>query len=283
MNSRAFLSALLLLLVTGLTQSARAQCPSSSADPEFFHYREGAPERSLLFSNNEERKPLRIVGTLISEQCQPIPNALVEIWGATPEGCHSGEQGCDDRGDPYFLRGSIRTDEFGRFTATTLFPGKYLVGDRIRPAHINLRIKTEVSELVTQMYFEGDELIASDSSASHPSSADRILTVYEEGAERAVILTLTMNATASVSKKLSETIHVYPAIFHDRLTLKGTIAPGTSTKLLDLHGRDILMAKHIISDRDLFDRDMLVRLSSGVYYLLLESSTDRHLVKLIKQ
>lgn len=86
------------------------------------------------------------------------------------------------------LWGLLITDAQGRFAFDTIKPGRYLNGDRYRPSHIHFRITAPGrstgdggADLVTQLYFEGDEYIQGDHAADHESAAGRIIPLSEEG------------------------------------------------------------------------------------------------------
>lgn len=91
-----------------------------------------------------------------------LPSALVEIWQA----CHTGKYNHPSDPntaplDPNFQYwGKAVTDENGFYRFRTILPGAYPAGDGwIRPPHIHFKIaKLGYNELITQMYFSGQEL-----------------------------------------------------------------------------------------------------------------------------
>lgn len=87
--------------------------------------------------------------------CQPIENAVVEIWHADAEGAYSGF-GIDDsntadvQGES-FLRGFQMTDRNGRAEFETIYPGWY----PIRTIHIHAMVLIDgVEQVTTQLYFD---------------------------------------------------------------------------------------------------------------------------------
>ena len=98
---------------------------------------------------------------------QPVPNALVEVWQANAGGRYRHK---NDRYiapiDPNFGGcGRMLTDAQGHYVFRTIKPGPYPWRNRIndwRPSHIHFSISGDgwAQRLVTQMYFEGDPLIA---------------------------------------------------------------------------------------------------------------------------
>jgi len=105
-------------------------------------------------------------GVVRGPDCAPVPGALVEIWQA----CHSGRY--DHPADPntapldpaFQYWGRVSTDPQGEYRFKTIVPGAYPAAPGwIRPPHIHFRVSAAgFPPLVTQMYFEGQELNASD-------------------------------------------------------------------------------------------------------------------------
>jgi protocatechuate 3,4-dioxygenase beta subunit len=99
--------------------------------------------------------------------CRPVPDALVEIWQANPEGFYSGvenrifspetqafDAGSVDQKSETYLRGVQSTDQEGRVTFKTIFPGWYLP----RPTHIHVRvIPPNFGEVATTQFYLRDE------------------------------------------------------------------------------------------------------------------------------
>ena len=92
----------------------------------------------------------------------------MDFWQANENGDY------DNLG--FNFRGKIITDENGNYNLETIIPGKYLNGSQYRPSHIHLKVQAEgYDELVTQIYFQGDESISADPWASSPSASNRII------------------------------------------------------------------------------------------------------------
>lgn len=131
----------------------------------------GLLDNDLTRNFNKHNEPIgeRIVvyGKLLDENSKPIPNSLIEIWQANSGGKyrHSGDK-YNAPLDPNFGGwGRCLTDENGNYYFKTIKPGAYPWpngGNNWRPAHIHFSIfgLSFLQRLVTQMYFEGDPLIA---------------------------------------------------------------------------------------------------------------------------
>jgi len=131
-----------------------------------------------------------VAGRVLDEDGRPVPRTLVEIWQANAAGryIHARDQ-WDAPIDPNFTgEGRVVTDCEGRYRFTTVRPGAYPWGNHHnawRPAHIHLSVfgPAFVTRLVTQMYFEGDPLIALDpiAQAVPEAARDRLISRFDLG------------------------------------------------------------------------------------------------------
>ena len=98
--------------------------------------------------------------------CRPVPSVLVEIWQACASGRYNNPTDTNSAPlDPNFRYwGETVTDANGHYQFKTILPGAYPADtDWIRPPHIHFRVtKVGYKELVTQMYFAGNELNKKD-------------------------------------------------------------------------------------------------------------------------
>ena len=108
-----------------------------------------------------------VMGRLLDTDGRPIPGALIEIWQANAGGRYRhARDGYLAPLDPNFGGcGRCLTDREGRYAFRTVRPGAYPWPNRAndwRPAHIHLSVfgTAFAQRLVTQLYFEGDPLIA---------------------------------------------------------------------------------------------------------------------------
>lgn len=108
-----------------------------------------------------------IFGCVLDENLRPVPGALVEVWQANAGGRyrHHGET-YRAAIDPNFGGcGRTITDGDGRYWFRTVRPGAYPWPNGVndwRPAHVHFSLfgHAFAQRLVTQMYFEGDPMIA---------------------------------------------------------------------------------------------------------------------------
>ena len=98
---------------------------------------------------------------------RPVGNALVEVWQCNASGRyrHKKDQYIGALDPNFGGCGRMLTDANGYYAYRTIRPGPYPWRNRVndwRPAHIHYAISGNgwAQRLVTQMYFEGDPLIA---------------------------------------------------------------------------------------------------------------------------
>lgn len=110
---------------------------------------------------------LYLSGRVTNPSGEPVPNAEIEVWQANAVGRYT--HAADDNPqpvDPNFEGyARIRTDPEGRYRFKTIKPGAYpvsVVPGWVRPPHIHFEVRGRESRLVTQLYFEGEDLNAKD-------------------------------------------------------------------------------------------------------------------------
>ncbi|MGY3439674.1 MULTISPECIES: protocatechuate 3,4-dioxygenase subunit beta [unclassified Marinovum] len=106
-------------------------------------------------------------GRVLDENARPVPNTLVEVWQANAGGRYRHKKDSYLAPiDPNFGGcGRTLTDDHGNYSFRTIKPGAYPWRNWVnnwRPAHIHISVfgTAFAQRLITQMYFEGDPLIA---------------------------------------------------------------------------------------------------------------------------
>ena len=122
--------------------------PQQTAGPFF---KPASPQRASLIEPEIQGERFVVAGLVLSTRCQPVVNALVDIWHADAEGRY------DNRG--FQLRGHQYTDGQGRYFFETIVPGNY--GPRTRHYHVKVQAPDR-PVLTTQLYFPGEEKNATD-------------------------------------------------------------------------------------------------------------------------
>ena len=144
---------------------------SEITGPAFSAEELGPLDNDLIMNYAKDGLPIgeRIIvhGFVRDEFGRPVRNALVEVWQANAGGRYR------HRNDKYLAPvdpnfggcGRMLTDDNGYYFFRTIKPGPYPWRNRVndwRPAHIHFSLSGEAwaQRLITQMYFEGDPLIA---------------------------------------------------------------------------------------------------------------------------
>ena len=166
---KGFVATLASFIPFKLNAQVNLDCEPTTTDILGPFFSEGAPETNSIIPEDYEGERLFLSGTLSSTDCdRTISNAVMDFWQANENGDY------DNVG--FSFRGKIITDENGNYNLETIIPGKYLNGSQYRPSHIHLKVQAEgYDELVTQIYFQGDESISADPWASAPSASNRII------------------------------------------------------------------------------------------------------------
>ena len=141
MKRRQILAAALLVPLDSLAQTCGVITPRQTEGP-FFTPK--SPPRTSLLEGGEKTR-LVLVGTVLTPDCKPIPNALLDFW-------HSDENGAyDNKG--YRYRGHQYTDAQGRYRLETIIPAEY--PGRTRHIHVKAQAPGR-KVLTTQVYFPDD-------------------------------------------------------------------------------------------------------------------------------
>jgi protocatechuate 3,4-dioxygenase beta subunit len=133
-------------------------------------------------------------GRVLDENDRPVPNTLVEIWQANAGGRYRHKKDTYLAPiDPNFGGcGRTLTDENGFYKFRTIKPGAYPWRNWVnnwRPAHIHVSVfgTAFAQRLITQMYFEGDPLIA---------KCPIVKTIPDQRAIDQLVAALDLNASA---------------------------------------------------------------------------------------
>lgn len=144
---------------------------SEITGPVFGHDDIGATDNDLIRNYAKTGDPVgeRIIvhGRVLDENARPVPGTLVEIWQANAGGRYRHKKDTYLAPiDPNFGGcGRTLSDDQGYYFFRTVKPGAYPWRNWVnnwRPAHIHVSVfgRAFAQRLITQMYFEGDPLIA---------------------------------------------------------------------------------------------------------------------------
>jgi protocatechuate 3,4-dioxygenase beta subunit len=98
---------------------------------------------------------IEVMGKILDDKCLPVEGAIVELWQANHYGKYNHEYDIQGQHDPNFQGwGQVVTKRDGHYRFKTVVPGLYAQ----RTRHIHFKIsKRGYHELVTQLYFEGEQ------------------------------------------------------------------------------------------------------------------------------
>jgi protocatechuate 3,4-dioxygenase alpha subunit len=140
-------------------------------------------EEALVPPNHPDA--IRLLGSILDGEGEPVDDALVEIWQANAAGRYAHPE--DDREevpleDGFTGFGRCATDTEGRFEFTTVKPGPVPGPDeRPQAPHIDVSVFARglLNRLVTRIYFPDE---------AEANAADPVLSLIEGEAERETLI-----------------------------------------------------------------------------------------------
>lgn len=212
--------------VTGNMALAKSQAECQLSPPQVMgpfypiHEQDDKDVDMTMLKGHTERAKGEVIwvrGQILDEDCNPIPDVLVEVWQANAAGRYSHEGDKNPAPlDPNFQSwGQATTDAQGAYGFKTIKPAPYPLGflddgeadeERgFRTPHIHFRVaRRGYHELVTQCYFPDEPLNEPDTLFSNLSSEDqkRLTVVPHEGKKNVFGFNLSLRKVnpASVDK-----------------------------------------------------------------------------------
>ena len=131
-----------------LPQQKSSFCKLTKSDMLGPFYKDGAPFKQRL-GEGVDGERLIITGKVMDMKCQPLKDAILDVWQANSSGEYDNEG--------FTLRGKVKTNNDGIYVIDTIVPKEYGAGDIKRPSHVHLKVGVlGQPTLTTQLYFEGD-------------------------------------------------------------------------------------------------------------------------------
>jgi len=144
-HRRQLLAAGLALPFSGIAHAQLTCGELTAPQTEGPFFKPKSPERTSLLEKSSVGDRMVLAGLVLSRQCKPVANALLDFW-------HSDDMGeYDNQGFSY--RGHQFSDPGGRFRLETIVPARY--PGRTRHIHVKVQAATR-GVLTTQIYFPGD-------------------------------------------------------------------------------------------------------------------------------
>jgi protocatechuate 3,4-dioxygenase beta subunit len=130
------------VLAQGKPMTCGQSTPRQTEGPFF---KTDSPKRTSLLEKDAKGERFVVMGVVLSPQCTPVANALLDFW-------HADERGAYDN-DGYRYRGHQFSDAQGRYRLETIVPSLYPG----RARHIHVKVQAPGRRiLTTQLYFAGD-------------------------------------------------------------------------------------------------------------------------------
>jgi protocatechuate 3,4-dioxygenase, beta subunit len=194
--------------------------PDQTLGPFYPHVKNGDGDVDLTTIQGKQGQAngqvIFVRGRILDENCRPVENALVEIWQANEGGrySHEGDAANPIPLDPYFEGwGEMATDANGEYGFKTIKPGAYSFDDPTvienwRTPHIHFKVSRRgYHEIVTQMYFEGEELNETDTVIEELPEEERgqfiLAPERAEGGIRVFNFNLTLKKVATSEERLA--------------------------------------------------------------------------------
>jgi len=167
-------------------ESVDEECPPTQYETMGpFHPKRDQSDKDFdltLFNGSSKRAEGDVIyvrGRVTDEACEPISGAVVMIWHANTYGKYTHEYDTHEAmDDPNFQGwGQVVTNDQGEYGFKTIKPAAYpvnLENDEWRTPHIHFKVSRRgYHELITQMYFDGEDLNEKDMYASVLSDAEK--------------------------------------------------------------------------------------------------------------
>lgn len=163
--------------VSGAANAATSSCSATGSDILGPFHRPGAPfATDTLVSDEEPGERILFRGQVFGDDCKSaLKGAVLDFWQADAAGQYDKPDYLNvvDVQKSYRLRRQFQTDNDGRYAVKSVMPGKYKIppglpnfeafAGQTRPAHVHLIVaQPGYAPLVTQIYFDGDPMIADD-------------------------------------------------------------------------------------------------------------------------
>jgi protocatechuate 3,4-dioxygenase beta subunit len=133
-------------VLPAFAQSRSLTCGElTEAQTEGPFFKTKTPLRASLVEQGSKAPRLIVTGQVLSANCRPVANALLDFWHADEDGEY------DNRGFRY--RGHQFADADGRYRLVTNVPAEYAG----RARHIHVKVQAPGKRvLTTQVYFPGE-------------------------------------------------------------------------------------------------------------------------------
>lgn len=239
------------------------------------YYRANAPFRSDLTVTGDPGTILNFKGRVLNEDCNPINNAIVDVWQANEGAVY------DQTSANFNYRGRFQTGASGEYEFKSIKPGWYLNGSQYRPAHIHFRVtKPGFTELITQLYFQGDPYIANDPWASDPDAQLRIVPISQVNNEGVATFDITLQGPTTINEiQKSSPVGLSPNPVKDILNFNTDGVSIMNIEMINVTGQLVATAY----DLNTYNHQMRLNfLGCGMYFCRIETEKGIFVHKVVK-
>jgi protocatechuate 3,4-dioxygenase, beta subunit len=148
---------------------SRRRTPDQILGPYFPTGHTPVPQTDLTsfhgVDGSAQGEVVEVTGRMLNLAGEPVRGVSITIWQANTFGRYDHVNDLNPAPlDPHFVGCvGIRSDDNGMYRIKTVKPGAYPAGpDWMRPPHIHFEVEGRFERLITQMYFPGEPLNASD-------------------------------------------------------------------------------------------------------------------------
>lgn len=168
-----------LAMVSDFTAAAHCAMLENSIEGPYFTCVSATTGKNLV--GRLSGQPVTVALRVLDVNCNPVPNAVVDVWSCGPDGRYSGYDvspdirvvpGGGSRLDPTnaerFARGVLRTDAEGIVEFDTIYPGFYAG----RSIHIHFKVHIGNKAYLTNQAHLPEELNERVMALARPSQSD---------------------------------------------------------------------------------------------------------------
>ena len=148
---------------------ASRHTPHQILGPYFLAVEKPTPTSDLTvvdgLDGRAQGEVIEVKGRVLNRDGDAVGGARLVVWQANSLGRYAHPNDSNPAAlDPNFVGfAELFSAHDGRYCFKTIKPGAYPAGvDRIRPPHIHFEVQGKFDRLITQMYFPGEPLNASD-------------------------------------------------------------------------------------------------------------------------
>lgn len=258
------------------SDQATGSCLPTTTDILGPYYRANAPFRSDLTVPGDPGAILTFKGRVLNEDCNPLSDAIVDVWQANDAAEY------DQTSANFKYRGRFRTGATGEYEFKSIKPGWYLNGQDYRPAHIHFRVtRPGFTELVTQLYFQGDPYIAQDPWASHPDAQLRIVPINQINNEGVAAFDVTLKGPTDIKKiQKKSPVGLSPNPVRDTLNLRTSGVRILNVEILNTAGQLVATSYDLATSHHQIRLNFL---GCGMYFCRVETEDGIFVHKLVKE